>query len=313
MRIINELSEFTKGGESLLTIGVFDGVHRGHAHVIKELTSQATAKGVRAGIVTFRNHPASVLRPDFRPQFLTDFDERSRLIKEIGADFVAPITFDMDVAGLGAGEFCGLLQEYLGMRGLVVGPDFALGRRREGNVERLTTLGQQMGFSLTVVGPLLDDQGRTVRSTAVRESLSKGDVADVAQLLGRHFALEGVVVKGAGRGASLGFPTANLQVAEDLAVPRDGIYATWATISGRRFMAAASIGVRPTFDEVDRTVEAYMLEFDDDVYGQEVRLDFVERLRDEVKYETVGELQAQVELDVTETRRVLQATAASTR
>lgn len=311
MRLLNDLSEFSTAGESLLTIGVFDGVHRGHAHLITELTSRARTSGVLAGVITFRNHPASVLRPDFKLRVLTEFNERSRLIQEIGVDFVAPISFDTDVAALGAGEFCGLLQEHFGMRGMIVGPDFAMGRDREGTVERVTALGQEMGFSLTVVQPLFDEAGRAVRSTAVRESLARGDVVDVAKLLGRRFMLKGVVVRGAARGAKLGFPTANLQVGEDLAVPRDGIYATWAVVGGHRFMAATSVGMRPTFGEIDRTVEAYLLEFEDDIYDQEVRLEFVERLRDEVKYDTVEELQAQVKIDVAETKRALQAAASS--
>ena len=161
-------------------------------------------------------------------------------------------------------------------------------------------------FSVHVVDPIADDQGQPIRSTAVREALARGDVARVAVLLGRNFVLGGTVVTGAGRGAGLGFPTANLKIAKELALTGDGIYATWAHVGPRRYMAATSIGMRPTFEKGERTVEAFILDFDGDLYGQEVRLEFVRRLRDEVQFDSVSALQEQVDKDVDEAKAVLQ-------
>jgi riboflavin kinase/FMN adenylyltransferase len=180
-----------------------------------------------------------------------------------------------------------------------------MGHKREGDVETLDAIGKQMGFSLHVVEPLLDDEGHPIRSTQVRDALNEGDVSSASRLLGRNFTLNGLVETGEGRGGPLGFPTVNLRVANGMAVPCDGIYATWAHVAGERLMAATSIGVRPTFGEGDRTVEAFVLDFEGDLYGQDVGLEFVRWIRPEVKFDTVEALQDQVQKDVTQTRAVL--------
>ena len=306
MKIDQELALSSPGEDSLLTIGVFDGVHRGHRDLLSHLMVESTRMGLVAGVVTFRNHPASVLRPDFKPQYLTSLEDRIDMIGRVGVNFVVPVTFDLELSKLSAGEFIDRLQERLRMRGLVVGPDFAMGHKREGDVNRLALLAEQMGFSLSLVD-LVTDDGQPIKSTTIRKALARGDVSTVAMLLGRNFALAGVVVKGVGRGKGLGFPTANLEVPAGLAIPGDGIYATWAHLSKRRYMAATSIGTRPTFNETERTIEAFILDFDGEVYGKEVRLEFVRRLRDELKYDTVRGLQEQVDRDVDQTRAILRA------
>ena len=306
MIIDQELAEAAPDRDSLLTIGVFDGVHRGHRHLISQLTHEAATTGRLAGIVTFRDHPASVLRPDSTPKHLTSLKERLRLLGELRADYVVPITFDLELSVLSAKEFTGLLQKHLRMRGLVVGPDIALGHNREGDVSRLKALGKRTGFSVKVVDLITNDHA-AVTSTGVRKALDLGDVERAASILGRHFTLIGVVVKGAGRGRTLGFPTTNLVVPAGSAIPDDGIYATWARMGDRCYMAATSIGTRPTFDEKERTIESFLLDFEDDLYGQEVRLEFVQRLRDEVKYTSVGALVEQIDRDVEQVRTVLQA------
>ena len=304
MKIDEELAQLAPQGESVLTIGVLDGVHRGHRRLITHLTREAADAGRLAGVLTFRNHPASVLRPDFKPQYLSDLGERVRLIRELGVDFVFPITFDLELSKLGPRDFLLKLQRRARMSGLVVGPDFALGHGREGDVRALSVLGEEMGFSVGVVD-LLVEGGEAIRSTVIRQSLARGDVGRVSEMLGRTFALAGVVVKGSGRGHSLGFPTANLQVPPEMAVPGDGIYATWARLRDRCYMAATSIGTRPTFDETERTVEAFILDFDGDIYEQKIRLEFVQRLRDEIRYDTPEALQEQVARDVEQTRTIL--------
>ena len=304
MRIDRELAQYLTDRDSVITIGVFDGVHRGHRHLINQLIGEARNTGRRAGVVTFRNHPLSVLRADFKPQYLTDFDERVRLIREQGVDFLVPITFDLELADLGPKDFVARLQEHLRMRELVVGPDFAMGHKRMGDVETLTALGEEMGFSVRVVD-LLEEGGQAIRSTTIREAAAKGDVTSAAALLDRNFVLTGTVVKGVGRGKTLGFPTANLKAPQGMVIPGDGIYATWACLGEQNHMAASSIGTRPTFGESERTIESFILDFEGDLYDQQIRLEFVQRLRDEVKYSSVEDLQEQVAKDVAQTKAIL--------
>ena len=309
MRIDDELSSSGTDRTSLITVGVFDGVHRGHHHLISRLVEEASAWGSLSGVVTFRTHPAELLDPAFRPRYLTSLRERVRLLRDLGVDFVTPITFDRDLATLRARDFISLLQRHLKAAGIVAGPDFAMGHKREGNVGTLKNMGKDVGFSVTVV-QLLSDSGGAVRSTAIRELLAAGDVSAVNGLLGRRFVLEGNVVRGAGRGGPLGIPTANLDVPEGMALPGDGIYAAWAHLAegtepSTPRMAATSIGTRPTFDAGERSVEAFVLDFEADLYGREVRLEFVERLRDEEKYDSVEALLEQIDLDVARTRDIL--------
>ncbi len=307
MSIGDELGAFAVRGDTALTIGVFDGVHRGHTHLISHLVGEAARKGLMAGVVTFREHPAAVLNPRFEAQYLTSFEDRLDLLNETEIDFTVPITFDRALAGLTAGEFISLLQEHLRMVNLVVGPDFAMGRNREGTIERLKELGDEMGFTLKVVDGLQDANGDTVRSTTIRTALAEGDVQRVAKLLGRRFTYAGAVISGEGRGGKLGFPTANIAPPQGMAVPGDGIYAAFAHLEGKRLMTAISIGTRPTFGGHDSVVEAFILDFDGNLYGKSLRLEFVRRLRDQVKFESVEALLEQIDRDVAETRRILEA------
>ena len=306
MSIGDELRAFAVRGETALTVGVFDGVHRGHTHLISQLVGEAASKGLMAGVVTFREHPAAVLSPSFQARYLTSFENRLDLLGQTKIDFAVPITFDRALSKLTAEEFVSLLQDRLQMVSLVVGPDFAMGRNREGTIERLSELGDQMGFTLTVVDGLQDTKGETVRSTTVRTALGEGEVERVAELLGRRFTLAGAVVSGEGRGGKLGFPTANIAPPQGMAVPGDGIYAAFAHLDDLTMMTSVSIGTRPTFGDHDRAIEAFILNFEDNLYGMTLRLEFVRRLRDQVKFDTVEALLEQVDRDVAETRRILQ-------
>ena len=306
MRIEQELAQTHIDRESVLTIGVFDGVHRGHQRLIAKVVAEANANGAAAGVLTFRNHPDSVLNPNFRPHYITSVAERTRLMEELGVDFVVPVTFDREVAGLRARKFTELLRSKLRMRGLVVGPDFAMGYKREGNVDMLSDMGAELGFSVSVVD-LLSDGGDAVHSTSIRKALVDGNVKDVAKKLGRNFSMSGTVVTGDKRGRTLGFPTANIEVGPNMVVPGNGIYATLAFVDGERHMAATSIGTRPTFDGKGRTIEAFLLGFDSNLYNRQLRLEFVQRLRDELKFDSVDALLEQMELDVEQTRSLLAA------
>ena len=308
MSIGDELGAFAVRGDTALTVGVFDGVHRGHTHLISHLVGEAASKGLMAGVVTFREHPAAVLSPSFQAQYLTSFEDRLDLLNETEIDFAVPITFDRALAGLTAGDFITLLQEHLRMVSLVVGPDFAMGRKREGTIERLSELGQEMGFTLKVVDGLQDTNGETVRSTTIRTALTAGNVERVADLLGRRFTLAGAVVSGEGRGGRLGIPTANLAPPREMAVPGDGIYAAYAHLNDHKMKAAVSIGTNPTFGGHDRTIEPFILDFDANLYGETLRLEFVRRLRDQVKFDSVEALLEQIDQDVAKTREILQNT-----
>ena len=299
-----ELARLSPEQDTLLTVGVFDGVHLGHQHLISQLVAQAGQQGLLPGVVTFRQHPQEVLNPRTRLPFLTDLDERSRLLKNEGVAIIVPLVFTVESARLNARQFVGLLKRHLRMRGLVIGADFALGREREGNTDTLRALGEEMGFSVTVVPPVKLN-GEVVSSTAIRQALADGDVKKVYRLTGRPFSLCGRVVAGAGRGVALGFPTANLDVDPEQAVPADGVYAGWAYINGRAYQSMTNIGRNPTFADSERTVEAYILDYKDDLYGQELRLDIVARLREEKQFDSAVELKKQIAEDIARGRSIL--------
>jgi riboflavin kinase/FMN adenylyltransferase len=306
MTIDEDLSRLTLDRDSALTIGVFDGVHLGHWHLIRNLISEADRTGRLSAVVTFRNHPTSVLRQGPQLPLLMDLDDRIGALKQLGVDVVVPVAFDTELSQLSAQQFLTKLADRLRMRSLVVGPDFTMGHNRDGTVETLPALSRTLGYSFRVVDPLIDQQ-HMVKSTAIRKLVAVGDVKAASRMLGRNFAARGVVVKGLERGRTLGFPTANLEMPERLAVPGDGIYATWAQLPSGRYMAATSIGTRPTFDEGVRTIEAFILDFSDEIYGQNLRLEFVQRLRQEEKFDSVEALLAQMGRDVEQTRELLTA------
>ena len=304
MSVEAELAWFSPDKDMLLTIGVFDGVHLGHKYLISQLVAQARQQDLLSGVVTFRQHPQEVLQPQTKLPFLTDLIERNNLLKGEGVAVIIPLTFTAESSQLGARQFVDLLKKYLRMRGLVIGPDFALGRNREGNADALCTLGQEMGFTVTVV-PAVMINGGVVSSTAIRKALADGDMKKVRSLAGRPFSLHGQVVTGAGRGVTLGFPTANLDIAPEQAVPADGVYATWAYIDGRTYPSMTNIGRCPTFDGTERAAEVYVVDYQSDLYGHELRIDIVARLRDEKKFNTVAELKKQIAEDVKRGKAIL--------
>ncbi len=305
MRIQAELGQTPPGRGSALTVGVFDGVHLGHRRLLSELVAEASRSGLAAGVLTFRNHPTSVLRPDFDLRYLTTLESRVRLLESTGVDYVIPVTFDAELSRMGAPSFISMLRERLDMKALVVGPDFAMGHRRGGTTAALSALAPEAGFELKIVEPLHDASGHPVRSSSVRGALAAGEVRRVSDLLGRRLALKGKVVAGYGRGASLGYPTANLETLSCLALPGDGVYAAWASIAGRRYMSATSIGARPTFGEGGRAVEAFILDYNEDIYGGDVELEFVDRLRGQIAFDSVEALQDQMRDDVNRVRAIL--------
>ena len=279
-----------------VTIGAYDGVHRGHQFVIAQLREL----GLATVVLTFDRHPASVVRPESAPLLLTDLDQKLELLAATGVDHTVVLHFDEARSQEEPEDFVReVLVGALGARVVVVGEDFHFGRRRRGNVELLKEMGGALGFEVVHV-PLLAGTS----STAVRRLLAAGDVAGAAELLGRPYEVRGVVEKGDQRGRELGYPTANVAVPADILLPAPGIYAGWY---GAEHGAAISVGRRPTFYDRESPVvlEAYLLDFSGDLYGQAARVSFLSRLRDEERYDSVEELVGQMALDVEATRAAL--------
>ncbi len=299
-----ELAGVRPQKDMVLTIGVFDGVHLGHKHLIAQAKESAIAEGALSGVVTFRRHPVELLDPKAGLPYLTSLEEKMKLIKAEGVDVVVALTFDPELASLTAEQFAAMLKTHLRMRGLVIGPDFALGRGRSGNVEALRRLGETMGFTVTVVPPLKIG-GEVVSSTAIRRALAEGDMSRVVRLTGRPYLVKGRVIPGTGLGRQIGFPTANLKIETGWAIPRDGVYATLTHINGEVHDSMTSIGVRPTFGGKDRTVETYILDYQGDLYGREVAVDIVDRVREEKKFANADELKKQITRDIKKGKAIL--------
>jgi len=309
MQVIRDLAQFTPppvggGGGGYVTIGVFDGVHRGHQHLITAMVEAAHTAGGTAIAVTFDPHPAAVLgrKP---PPLLTTLAERADLLAPLGLDVLVILPFTPALARTPAADFVAALVQHLHLAELWGGPDFALGHRREGDIPCLQRLSARWGFSVHVVEPLMWE-GALVNSSRVRAALKAGDLPQATGCLGRPYRLAGTVVHGRGIGRDIGIPTANIAPPPERLIPATGIYACLA--HGERLSrhpAAVNIGTRPTFDEHTLVVEAHLLDFDGDLYGQTLALDFIARLRDEMAFPGVEALVAQIHKDIAQARGIL--------
>jgi riboflavin kinase/FMN adenylyltransferase len=289
-----------------LTIGIFDGVHRGHQEILRRLVSGAHEEGSPAVVLTFTPHPAVVLGGNTNFKCLTTPGERVELLESLGVDGVITQTFDHLLASQTAEQFMRRLARTLGLRRLLIGYDTALGRGREGNAARLTEIGQELGYTVQVVPPLKDEVG-ILSSTRIRAAVAAGNVSAAASDLGHYLFVAGPVIHGDGRGRTINIPTANIQVPAGKLIPANGIYATWAWVGGKKYPAATSIGVRPTFtpEEVVSHVEAHLLDFKRDLYGHPIKLEFVEYLRPEEKFPSAERLLEQIQRDIEKTREIL--------
>ncbi|MEV4117045.1 bifunctional riboflavin kinase/FAD synthetase [Nonomuraea sp. NPDC049695] len=302
-------------GRSVVTIGVYDGVHRGHQRVVERAVAVAHERGLRSVAVTFEPHPEEVVRPGSRPQRLTSPRRRAELLAGLGVDEIDVVEFTLDVSRTSPDDFAqNVLAERLRAAVVVVGENFVFGHQASGDVEALRTLGDKYDFEVEVV-PLLSRGLDAISSTAIRERLAEGDVEGAREQLGRPHRVEGVVVRGYQRGRQLGFPTANVETPQHTAIPADGVYAGWlecvrvanlpALYAGERWPAAISIGTNPTFEGVPRTVEAYALDRDDlELYGVHVAVEFAARLRGNTRFESIDALIAQIQADADATRRL---------
>jgi riboflavin kinase/FMN adenylyltransferase len=292
--------------DAWLTIGSFDGVHKGHQAILHKLVAGAHAAGAPAVVLTFHPHPSIILRGRSGPFYLTSPEERAALLGELGVDRVITLPFDRELAGRTADEFVQALYEHLGLRHLYVGHDFALGRGRQGDLLYLQKLGKAMGFTVNVMRPIRQD-GQVISSSRIRAALVDGDVRLAGSLLGRCYQVCGEVVPGDGRGRTIGIPTANLDIGSERLLPKNGVYACWAGVDGRFWQAVSNIGVRPTFESQETLprLEAHLLDYHSDLYGKELTISFVAKLRDEQRFPNVLALVTQIQNDIRKAKKIL--------
>ena len=299
--IREELRRAVTPGAHALTIGVFDGVHRGHQLLFERLRAEAAVRQITPGILTFHPHPISVLRPEIEISYLTSLETRVEQLRTTGVDFVAVVQFTSELAQVSAQDFARILVEEAGLKLLVAGHDFAIGRNREGTMEQLAGVGLELGFEVQPI-ELLPEDGAPVSSTRIRDALAAGAMEEAAELLGRPYTLRGPVVHGDERGRTIGFPTINLGLSPDLALPVDGVYVSRAQVDGRRLEGCTNIGVRPTFDGVRRVVETHLLDFEGDLYDRVASVELLKMLRPEQRFDGPDALIAQIRRDVEDTR-----------
>jgi riboflavin kinase/FMN adenylyltransferase len=302
MKVISDPEETILNPTSA-TIGNFDGVHLGHKKILRAVRETAENKGLSSCVVTFNPHPQKVLRNIDIP-LLLPVRERLRLIEKEGIDFAACYTFTEEISRISAKDFISrILVDKLNVKHIIVGPDFSFGRKREGNAELLKTMGSMYDFETRILGPVYINNVM-VSSSAIRNCLKSGDPQKAAKLLGYCYYIEGRVTEGEKRGRKIGYPTANLDTDWDI-IPKPGVYATRALIDERRLDSITNIGYRPTFGESKLLIETHLFDFNSDIYGKMLTLDFVDRIRDEKRFESIDALVAQIKRDVESVRKAL--------
>jgi riboflavin kinase / FMN adenylyltransferase len=307
MELLHEFPAGEAGSPgSVVTIGSFDGVHIGHQRLLRHVRAAADRRGLRAVAVTFDPHPRCVVDPSGCPPMLTSLAERVALLEHWGAHRVAVLPFTRELSNWTADRFAAGLVESFGMRQLIVGPGFALGRAREGDLEFLRLLGGRRGFTVTTLVPS-NRGGRPASSGRIRDAITIGRFSEAISMLGHRYMLEGIVERGEGRGAGLGVPTANLRVDPARCIPAAGVYAGWMHFGDGWRAAATGIGTRPTFGGGSVTVEAHVLDFEGDLYGREARLVLARRLRPERAFPSIDALTTAMRHDIARTREILKS------
>ncbi|MBT4341410.1 MAG: riboflavin biosynthesis protein RibF [Chloroflexi bacterium] len=294
-------------GPTVATIGTFDGVHLGHQALLQRVQDEASKRGAKSVAFVFREQPRAFIKPSNQVTYLSDFETRNHILKQIGIDHVVELNFTTAIQKLSSDEFIGALEERIGLVSLILGPGAMIGSNRAG-VEQLSAADTHTDIEFISVPSIVVD-GEAVSSSVIRIAIVSGNCELAAKMLGRNYSIQGVVADGEKRGREIGFPTANIKPEFAVTVPDNGIYATIAEVDGNNHSAATSIGVRPTFEtDGGRTIEAFLLDFDGDVYTKRLRLEFVKRLRSEVAFETVEQLIEQMNKDVEQTREILAKT-----
>lgn len=290
---------------SIVTIGNFDGVHRGHAEIFAHLKKQSSDRDLPSVVVTFQPHPLKVLAPETAPSMITTFDQKAALIEGFGIDYLVVVPFTKEFSRLSARDFVvDLLCSSLGMKHIIIGHDYAFGRNREGTFQTLEQLGEKHGFTLEDLPPI-GEEGAVFSSSLVRSAVVDGDMGAAARILGRYYQISGTVVHGREVGHSLGFPTANIATQNEL-LPPDGVYAVMVLVDGVCVKGACNIGCNPTFNGTTRSVEVFLLDYSGDLYGHEISVLFVLKLRSEQKFSAIDELKNAISRDVATTRAVLE-------
>ena len=301
---VEQLSDVTERVPTFVAVGSFDGVHLGHQAVLQAMISEAKALGARTAVLTFFPHPQRVIQKMTEPYYLGTLDERVALLGNLGIDLIITHPFNDTVRQTRAATFVDELCRYLDMRQMW-GGNFALGYQREGDIPFLRKLGEERGYSVQQVEAMVPWQGERVSSSRIRRSLLEGDLAEVNGCLGRPYSVSGTVVEGKKLGRTIGFPTANVDFWEEQLLPTNGVYATYAWLGEERHLAATNVGVRPTVNGSAVTVEAHLLDFDADIYGRTLRLEFMGRIRPEMKFAGLEALKAQIAADVAKVQNIL--------
>jgi riboflavin kinase/FMN adenylyltransferase len=304
MEIVEELGKIKPQRETAITIGVFDGVHLGHQSLLRHVNEVARRNGWDSIVITFKSHPEMILDTLKPVTWLDKLDVRISKIQNLGIDYVIALSFSSELSKLTAKEFMQLLKERLSLRALIIGPDFALGKDREGNANQLSLIGEQIGFTVEVMPPLVLD-GEVVSSSLIRQSLAQGDLSKSTRLLGRYFSIRGEVVNGNKRGRTLGFPTANLEMEPEQFLLPDGVYATITYADGQPLPSVTNIGTCPTFSGRKRVVETHVIDRELDLLGKNLRIDFIEKLRDEQCFENELQLKTQIGKDINRAKTLL--------
>jgi len=309
MKLIENIEDIDKPFENaVITIGNFDGVHIGHQALFHEVIEKADLLGSTSLAMTFEPHPIRVLKKNGHPPLLTPFNQKVALIAKSGIDALISIPFTREFAAITAKEFVyDVLLGRIGMRVIVVGKDYTFGKNRQGNLNLLKSYAEAFDFEVDVVDwvPISNSKPQRISSTRIRELLLDGDVHKAQKLLGRYYQVSGSVIPGRNRGGKLlGFPTANIQLTDELC-PKTGIYAVSVNCLGKRYLGVANIGYSPTFEDQEFTIEVHILDFDSDLYGKSITIKFIERIRDEIKFSGISELSDQIARDVETARKIL--------
>lgn len=306
MQIVTGMNIYDKILEaSVVTIGNFDGVHRGHAEIFAHLKRKSMALGFPSVVVTFEPHPLKILVPESAPSLITTYGQKTALIAESGVDYLVVVPFSKEFSQVSANDFVLKVLCYpLGMRHIIIGHDYAFGRGREGDFKTLETLGALNEFTLEDIPPI-GEEGAIFSSSLVRSSVADGDMEAASRVLGRYYQISGTVVHGREIGQALGFPTANIATPNEL-LPADGVYAVMAQVDGQRVKGACNIGCNPTFGGVSRTVEVFLVDFSGQIYDHGIIVDFVQRLRPVRRFPDAASLKSAIGQDVAHTRIILE-------
>ena len=305
MILITDLDKIKKRFDSsIITLGNFDGLHLGHQELIKRIIQRAEETASLSMVVTFRPHPLKILAPDKCPPLISIYEEKIRLLEKLGIDVLVKIPFSLDFAAMEPRAFVkDLLCDLLGAKEIFVGYNYRFGKGRKGDIRLLRELGEEFGFAVREIDQV-SLNGEVISSTRIRQLLKNGEVEAAAKFLGRPYALCGIVVKGDGRGRGLGFPTANI-ASRHAIIPSNGVYAVKLSVRDRDYNGVVNIGMRPTFEPGTLAIEVHIFDFDEDIYGEEITVSFMRKIREEKKFRNAGALIKQISKDITEARRLL--------